>query len=66
MTEINKHVNRIMAGMAIVSIFTISVCIIWFVVGLYMDEPTFVTTIALMLVVCYFVGWYFNHNKENA
>jgi hypothetical protein len=65
MTEINKHVNRIMAGMAIVSIFTISVCIIWFVVGLYMDEPTFISTILLLMVVCYFIGWYFNYNKEN-
>jgi len=65
MTEINKHVNRIMAGMAIVSIFTISVCIIWFVVGLYMDEPTFISTILLLMVVCYFIGWYFNRNKEN-
>jgi UDP-N-acetylmuramyl pentapeptide phosphotransferase/UDP-N-acetylglucosamine-1-phosphate transferase len=66
MTEINKHVNRIMAGMAIVSVFTISVCIIWFVVGLYMDEPTFISTILLLMVVCYFIGWYFNRNKENA
>jgi hypothetical protein len=66
MTEINKHVNRIMAGMAIVSIFTISVCIIWFAVGLYMDEPTFISTILLMLVVCYFIGWYFNRKRENA